>query len=82
MTPPMTRAEALNIIDSLYPADSHHATVAQTGRRLLEQARSDVAAWRDVDPDIVLVRYAELCLLEEQYQAQLVHRRSPCGRNR
>lgn len=72
----MTRDEALATIDALFPADSEQASVAHTGRRLLDQARIDVAAWRQSEPDAVLIRYAELCMLEDQYNAQLVHRGS------
>lgn len=74
MSKPTTRAEALAIIDQLFPADSPLCSVASTGKKLLEQARTDTAQWRESEPDAVIIRYAELCQREEQYQIDLLRR--------
>lgn len=73
------RIAAIATIDSLFPADSRHSSIAMIGRRLLNQARTDVAAWRDQESDAVLARYAQLCVLEEQHELQIAHRNSTNG---
>ncbi len=59
----MTREEAIQHIEALYPADSNMFEISQIGENLLEKAKSDIANWRR-EPTAVLVRYAELCLEE------------------
>ena len=61
----MTRQEAINIISAMYPADSQHPDAAQIGQKLLEQAKREIAPWR-VEPTEILVRYAMLCIEEEE----------------
>jgi hypothetical protein len=66
----MTRAEAINHIENLFPADATYADTAAIGRQLLEQAKREVSGWYN-EPTAVLVRYAELCLAEENKQAKI-----------
>jgi len=61
----MTRREAIQIIEGLFPADAPYENTATIGKRLLEQAKN----WRD-EPDAVLFRYAELCESEERRQTR------------
>lgn len=56
----MTRDEAINHIEHMYPADSIHEDTAEIGRVLLAQAEREMEGWRS-KPDAVLIRYAELC---------------------
>jgi len=58
----MDRSTAIQIINSLYPADSRYPGVRTIGEELLAQARREVdeRTWKD-EPTPVLVRYAELC---------------------
>ena len=57
----MTREEAINHIENLFPVDSEYESTSKTGQRLLDQAKRDAANWRH-EPTEVLVRYAELCI--------------------
>lgn len=68
------RAKAIETIECTYAADSQHLTIAQTGQRLLEQARHEFYDWRR-EPTHVLERYAELCIEEMNRCAMMVERR-------
>lgn len=57
----MDRAQAIEIIARLYPADSECFTTRQIGEQLMNQARREQFDWRTL-PDEVLARYAVLCL--------------------
>lgn len=57
----MTRDEAIGHIEALYPADSEYEDTAEVGRGLLERAKREALDWRN-EPDVVLIRYAELCM--------------------
>lgn len=63
----MDRKEAISIIESLYPADSQYPDSREIGKRLLEQAESEINGWRNKSTE-VLIRYAELCQQEETRQ--------------
>lgn len=68
----MDRQEAIQHIEALYPADSGYEDTAEIGQRLLRQAkRESNIGWQD-EPDAVLIRYAELCIEEENRQAQKI----------
>lgn len=56
----MTREQAIQAINALYPADSQYAEYAAIGRELLAQAKQEVAGWRTECTE-VLIRYAQLC---------------------
>ena len=58
------REYAIEVIESLFPADSQFIDTAEIGRKLLEQAKSEVSGWR-TEPTEVLIRYAELCISME-----------------
>jgi hypothetical protein len=55
----MDRNEAISTIEALFPADSQYEESQSIGKRLLEQAESEVNGWR-TKPTEVLVRYAQL----------------------
>lgn len=59
-----SRAKLIQIIDSLFPADSEYVGPRDIGKRLLQQAKDDVNNWRNESIE-VLARYAELCEQEE-----------------
>lgn len=61
----MDRNKAIQIIEGLFPADSEYPDTAEIGKKLLTQAKTK--SWRD-EPIDVLIRYANLCLQEEQRQ--------------
>lgn len=61
----MTREQAIKHIESLFPPDAPYEGTAQKGQELLEQAKRDVAAWRQ-ESDEVLIRFAQLCIREDQ----------------
>ena len=61
----MTREEAIRNIEGLFPADSQYPDNAEKGQALLEQAKRETNNWRN-EPDAVLIRYAQLCIAEEQ----------------
>lgn len=65
----MNREQAIAEIEGLFPADSQYQDTAEVGQRLLEQAKREVHGWR-TEPTEVLVRYAELCMTEENRQTQ------------
>ena len=60
----MEREKAIQIIESLFPADADYDLTRQIGERLLAQAKMEVQGWKN-EPTPVLVRYAELCESEE-----------------
>lgn len=55
----MTREQVIQMIESLFPADSEYGDVAETGRELILRALAD--QWRNL-PTPVLTRYLELCI--------------------
>jgi len=65
----MTREEAINHIDNLFPIDSDYPTTSAIGERLLAQAKMETQDWRYVLPDTTLIRYAELCIDEHNRQS-------------
>jgi hypothetical protein len=60
----MDRLEAIEIIQSLYPADSEYPSTAAVGAKLLKRAQDEVCSWR-TEPTDVLIRYAQLCMYME-----------------
>lgn len=54
----MTREEAIEVIEQLYPADSAYESTAAIGQRLLIAARA--MEWRN-ESDTVLFEYCRLC---------------------
>ena len=54
----MTREEAIQIIENLYPADSKFIDTAEVGRELLAKAMAN--CWW-AEPTKVLLEYARLC---------------------
>jgi hypothetical protein len=65
---PMTRRQAISIIESTFPADDH-----ELGPDLLAQAKLNVEGWRS-ESDAVLVEYARLCLEEDRRQDRQAER--------
>ena len=63
----MTREDAIQTIESLFPADSQYSKTKTIGEQLLKQAKSEIIGWR-TEPEAVLIRYAELCEREETIQ--------------
>lgn len=62
----MTRKEAIDHIEALYPADSEYNRTAEIGQEFLEQAKHEAGkTWRE-EPTEVLIKYANLCLLKER----------------
>ena len=61
----MTRENAIETIEYLYPADSDYPDTRKIGIQLLEQAKRDADNWRNL-PDATLIRYAELCQQKER----------------
>ena len=57
----MNREKAIQVIESLYPADAPYPDTAAIGQELLEQAKMEVTGWR-TEPDEVLIRNAQLCV--------------------
>lgn len=51
----------------LFPTDSQYEDTNNVGKRLLEQAKTEVEGWRN-ESTPVLIRYAELCIAEERRQ--------------
>jgi len=66
----MTRQEAINHIDNLFPIDSDYPKTNAIGERLLKQAKLETQNWRDILPDATLIRYAELCIDEHNRQSR------------
>ena len=65
----MNRQEAIETIDALFPVDAPYEKTAAKGKELLEQARINMASWRN-EPDVVLFEYARLCIAEDNRQAR------------
>ena len=63
----MDRAEAIIIIDGLYPPDSQWEDTNKIGRRLLEQAKANM--WKK-ESDEVLFEYARLCDIENDKECR------------
>ena len=63
----MTREEAINFIEGLFPADAQYEGTREIGIALLEEAKRNVSNWRTL-PDEVLFEYARLCEAEEADQ--------------
>lgn len=61
----MTREEAIQQIETLWPADSIYDDTATAGKKLLEQAKRNVGSWRN-EPDDVIMEYAMLCIQKER----------------
>lgn len=57
----MDREEAIQHIESLFPADSGYEDTAEIGQELLDRAKREVSGWR-TEPTEVLIRYAQLCI--------------------
>ncbi|KKN33629.1 hypothetical protein LCGC14_0801670 [marine sediment metagenome] len=60
----MTKEEAIQQIEGLFPTDSQYEETNKIGERLLAQAKRELIGWR-IEPTEVLIRYAELCQAEE-----------------
>ena len=58
----MSKSEAIEIIQALYPADAEYDGARQVGRNPMERAKRETSnyGWRDMS-DAALIRYAELC---------------------
>lgn len=71
----MTRDQAIQIIEALYPADARSPVARFEGQQMLATAKreAEAADWRQ-QPDAVLQRYAELCL-EQQHRLESYARR-------
>ena len=63
----MTREEAIEEIDALYPVDSDYIETNKIGIKLLEQAKRNTNNWRDLS-DEILFEYARLCQEEDRRQ--------------
>jgi len=70
----MEREQAIEQIEGLFPTDSQYAETNEVGKRLLAQAKEEVEGWR-TESTAVLIRYAELCIAEEDRQARKYDRR-------
>jgi hypothetical protein len=64
----MTREQAIQEIEGLFPADSQYPKSREKGIELLEQAKRNTNDWRNL-PDETLFEYARLCREEEHRQA-------------
>ena len=65
----LTREQAIEQIEGLFPVDSKYDGTNKIGERLLTQAKREVEGWRN-ESTPVLIRYAELCIAEENRQAR------------
>lgn len=63
----VTREQAIQEIEGLFPTDSQYEATNKIGERLLAQAKKEIEGWRS-ESTPVLVRYAALCLEEERRQ--------------
>lgn len=61
----MTREEAIQHIECLYPTDGEYPDAAKIGQSLLDRAKREVIGWK-AEPTEVLVRYAQLCIEKER----------------
>jgi capsule polysaccharide export protein KpsE/RkpR len=74
----MDKSEAISIIENTFPIDSQYPESREIGKRLLEQAETEVNNWRN-KPLEVLVRYAELCQQEDDRQTRNMLRKQKEG---
>lgn len=72
------RQQAIRSIEQLFPADSPHLILRETGRRLLQLAQMERTEWR-YEPTGVLMRYAELCAEEQARQERQAERNAENG---
>ncbi|MES2206713.1 MAG: hypothetical protein V4525_07955 [Pseudomonadota bacterium] len=64
----MSKEKAIQIIENLFPTDSTWQDTSYIGEHLLQKARNEVIGnWRN-ESEEVLIRYAELCILEKNDQ--------------
>jgi len=63
----MDREQAMQQIEGLFPTNSQYEETTKIGERLLAQAKREVEGWRS-ESTPVLIRYAELCMAEENRQ--------------
>jgi hypothetical protein len=63
----MTRDQAIQEIEGLFPADSQYPRSREKGIELLKQAKQNTDNWRNL-PNDVLLEYARLCREEERRQ--------------
>ena len=71
----MTRQDAIEIIDGLFPVDAPFEKTAAIGRELLQQAKANMASWKN-EPDEILFEYARLCIAEDDRQTREAGRKS------
>ena len=64
----MNKEKAIQVIETLFPADSSWQGTSYKGENLLNEARNEIIGnWRN-ESEAVLIRYAELCIQEESDQ--------------
>jgi len=63
------RQQAIKVIEGLFPADADNDKTREIGERLLAQAKRERIGWRSQTTS-VLCHYADLCVAEEEKQAQ------------
>ena len=69
----MTRKQAIQEIEQLFPADGEYPETREIGIRLLEEAKRNVNNWRNL-PDAVIFEYLNLCQREEHRQTMKFNR--------
>lgn len=74
----MDRQQAIDTIEGLYPTDSQYSETTTIGKRLLQQAKGELNNWRN-EPTEVLIRYAELCIAEENKTTRELLRHTASG---
>lgn len=72
----MNREQAIQTIEGLFPTDSEYETTNEIGKRLLQQAKDELNNWRN-EPTNILLRYAELCIREENRSVNGFIKRQP-----
>lgn len=65
----MDREQAIEQIEGLFTVHREYEDTNKIGERLLTQAKREVEGWRN-ESTPVLIRYAELCIAEENRQAR------------
>jgi hypothetical protein len=65
----MTREQAIQEIEGLFPADSQYPKSREKGIELLEQAKRNTNNWRNL-PDETLFEYARLCRLTNRHSVK------------
>jgi hypothetical protein len=63
----MTREQAIQEIEQLYPPDCEYEKTATIGKELLEEARARCATWKN-EPDCVIFELLNLCRNKERKQ--------------